>query len=277
MMELEKICQQVCSLVKEVGVFIQTEQSKINSGNIEVKGLNDFVTYVDKTSEKMLVEVLLKILPEAGFITEEKTISKKGEHYNWIIDPVDGTTNFIHSLPIYCISIGLMRDEKIILGVIYEINFEECFYAWENSKAYMNGKEIKVSNTSKLKDSLLATGFPYHDYGKLNEYLKLFQHYMKNTHGVRRLGSAAADMAYVACGRFEGFYEYGLQPWDVAAGVIIIQQAGGKLSDFSGGNNYIFGRELIASNANIFDEFLLSVKQFFFPLPASSNGEEKDK
>lgn len=262
-MNLETMCLQVCDLTREVGVFIQNEKAKINSGNIETKGLNDFVTYVDKTSEKKIVEKLLTLLPEAGFITEEKTINIKGEQYNWIVDPLDGTTNFIHSLPCYCISIALMRDDKVILGVIYEINLAECFYAWENSKAYLNGKEIKVSTAAKLKDSLLGTGFPYHNYDRLKEYMELFQYYMKNTHGVRRLGSAAADLAYLACGRFEGFYEYGLQPWDVAAGVIIVQQAGGKLCDFSGNNNYIFGKELIASNNNIFDEFLETIKQHF--------------
>ena len=262
-MNLEKLCNEVSELAKEVGRFIQQEKAKISSENIEIKSLNNFVTYVDKAAEEKLVERLLALLPEAGFITEEKTINKKGEHYNWIVDPLDGTTNFIHSLPIYCISIGLMRDDKIILGVIYEINLAECFYAWENSKAYLNGKQIKVSNASSLKDALLATGFPYHDYGKIKEYLELFQYYMKNTHGVRRLGSAAADLAYVACGRFEGFYEYGLHPWDVAAGVIIVQQAGGKLSDFSGNDNYIFGKELIASNTNIYNEFLESVKLYF--------------
>ena len=265
-MNLESICTQVCNLAKEVAKFIQNEKNKINAENIEVKGLHDFVTYVDKTAEKKLVEKLLLILPEAGFITEEKTINKKGEHYNWIIDPLDGTTNFIHSLPCFCISIALMRDEQVVLGVIYEINFEECFYAWENSPSFMNGKPIQVSKAPTLNDSLLATGFPYYDYGKLKQYMELFQHLMKSTHGLRRLGSAAADMAYVACGRFEGFYEYGLQPWDVAAGVIIIKQAGGKLSDFKGDEDYIFGKELIASNNNIFDELLQVVRLYFNPM-----------
>ena len=262
-MNLELICQQVCELAREVGNFIQNENKKLKPESIEIKGLNDFVTYVDKTSEKKLVEKLLQLLPEAGFITEEKTISKKGEHYNWIIDPLDCTTNFIHSLPCYCISIALMRDEQVILGVIYEINLEECFYAWENSKAYLNGKVIEVSKITKLKDSLLATGFPYRDYEKLKDFMNIFQYFLKNTHGLRRLGSAAADMAYVACGRFEGFYEYGLQSWDIAAGVIIIQQAGGKLCDFEGKENYIFGKELIASNDKIFIEFLQVVKSHF--------------
>jgi myo-inositol-1(or 4)-monophosphatase len=127
----------------------------------------------------------------------------------------------------------------------------------------LNGKEIAVSKTSKLSESLLATGFPYYDYDRMNEYIALFQYYMKNTRGLRRLGSAATDLAYVACGRFDAFYEYSLQAWDVAAGAFIVQQAGGKISDFSGNNNYIFGKEIIASNNNCFEEMLQTVKQHF--------------
>lgn len=260
---LQTLCQEVSELSKAVGVFIRSEQTKFSSEKIEVKGKNDFVSYVDKTSEKLIVEKLSKLLPEAGFIAEEGTSTKKGEIYNWVIDPLDGTTNFIHGIPCFAISIALMRKEELILGVIYEVNFDECFYAWEGSKAFLNGKEIRVSETSKLSDSLLATGFPYYDYGHTDEYLRLFKHFMKNTHGLRRLGSAATDLAYVACGRFEGFYEYSLHPWDVAAGAFIVQQAGGKVTDFKGEGNYIFGKEIVAGNAVFFDEFLTAVKTHF--------------
>jgi myo-inositol-1(or 4)-monophosphatase len=239
------------------------ERSKFSTSQIEIKGKNDFVSYVDKTSEKLIVEGLEKLLPEAGFIAEEGTSTKKGDVYNWIIDPLDGTTNFIHGIPCFAISIALMRNQELIMGVIYEINFDECFYAWEGSKAYLNGKEISVSKIDKVSDSLIATGFPYYDYSRLNEYMELFKHFMKNTHGLRRLGSAATDLAYVACGRFEGFYEYCLQPWDVAAGAFIVKQAGGKVTDFKGEENYIFGREIVAGNSTFFPEFLNDVKQFF--------------
>ncbi|HLC83840.1 MAG TPA: inositol monophosphatase family protein, partial [Bacteroidia bacterium] len=214
-------------------------------------------------AEKRIVEKLAFLLPEAGFIAEEGTSSKKGEIYNWVIDPLDGTTNFIHGVPCFAISIALMRKEELVLGVIYEINFAECFYAWEGSKAYLNGKEINVTKTAKLADSLLATGFPYYDYNRMDDYMELFNYFMKNTHGLRRLGSAATDLAYVACGRFEGFYEYSLQPWDVAAGAFIVQQAGGKVTDFKGEKNYIFGKEIVAGNAAFFDEFLDVVKKHF--------------
>lgn len=260
---LQTLCQDVCALSKEVGVFIKNEGEKFSLMKVEVKGKNDFVTYVDKTSEKRIVEKLAILLPEAGFIAEEGTSTKKGEIYNWVIDPLDGTTNFIHGIPCFAISIALMRNKELVLGVIYEINLDECFYAWEGSKAYLNGKEINVTKTAKLADSLLATGFPYYDYNRMDDYMKLFNYFMKHTHGLRRLGSAATDLAYVACGRFEGFYEYSLQPWDVAAGAFIVQQAGGKVTDFKGEGNYIFGKEIVAGNTAFFDEFLDAVKKHF--------------
>ncbi|MBL7884265.1 MAG: inositol monophosphatase [Bacteroidia bacterium] len=260
---LQILCQQVCDLSKQTGDFIRNERLKFSATTIETKGKNDFVSYVDKTSEKLIIEGLEKLLPQSGFIAEEGTSTVKGEVYNWIIDPLDGTTNFIHGIPCFAISIALMRNNELVMGVIYEINFDECFYAWEGSKAYLNGTEINVSKANKLADSLIATGFPYYDYDRMKEYLDLFQYFMKHTHGLRRLGSAATDLAYVACGRFEGFYEYSLQPWDVAAGAFIVKQAGGKVSDFKGGENYIFGKEIVAGNNNCFPEFLNAVQLFF--------------
>ncbi|MDO9185123.1 MAG: inositol monophosphatase family protein [Bacteroidia bacterium] len=260
---MQKLCQDVCKLTKQVGMFIKSERLKFSTESVEIKGKNDFVSYVDKTAEQKLVEGLAILLPEAGFIAEEGTSSKKGEIYNWIIDPLDGTTNFIHGIPCFAISIALTRNNKLVLGVIYEINLDECFYAWEGSKAYLNEKEISVSKTQKLSDSLIATGFPYYNYARQDEYMELFKHFMKNTRGLRRLGSAATDLAYVACGRFDGFYEYSLRAWDVAAGAFIVQQAGGTVTDFQGNDNYIFGEEIVAGNKACFDEFLGSVKTYF--------------
>ena len=262
-MNLENICLQVNELSKKVGAFIQNERSKITNDIVEEKSINSLVTYVDKSAEKQIVEALQKIIPEAGFITEEETINKKGEVYNWIIDPLDGTTNFIHGVPCYAISIALMRNNRIVIGVVYEINFKECFYAWEDSKAYLNGNEIRVSSSRILRDSLLATGFPYYDYKQMDQYMALFRDLMQHTRGLRRLGSAATDLAYVACGRFDGFYEYSLHPWDVAAGALIVQQAGGKVFDFKGGEDYLFGKEIIASNPFIIQELSETVKRYF--------------
>jgi len=259
-----KLCDDVCILAKQTGEFIRQERKIFTTASIEYKGHNDLVSYVDKTAEEKIVEGLSKLLPEAGFITEENTITKKGETYNWIIDPLDGTTNFIHGIPCYCISIALMRNNKLILGVVYEINMDECFYAFEDGGAFLNGSKIIVSATDKLKNSLMATGFPYSNYSRMKEYMNVFEHLMHNTHGLRRLGSAAVDLAYVACGRFEGFYEYGLNSWDVAAGAIIVKEAGGKVSDFKGGDDFVFGREIIACNANVYDELLEVINEKFY-------------
>ncbi len=263
MLNLELLTKQVVNVSRTTGNFLKTEIKKIGESDIQTKGLNNFVTYVDRTTEQKLVADLHLLLPEAGFIAEENQSLQRKEIFNWIVDPLDGTTNFIHHVPLYSMSIALMERNNVILGVVYEPNLQECFYAWKNGGAYLNGHKISVSKIRTLKDSLLATGFPYYDYGKLDEYIVLFKYLMENTHGLRRLGSAAVDLAYCACGRFEGFYEYGLSPWDVAAGAIIVQEAGGLVSDFTGGNNYIFGGELVSGNPFIYDEFMQVIKSHF--------------
>jgi myo-inositol-1(or 4)-monophosphatase len=254
-MELKKITDQVCGLASQTAEFIHAEVDKLKASDIESKGLHNYVTYVDKTSENLLVKGLSEILPGTGFIAEENPDMELKE-LNWVIDPLDGTTNFIHGLPVYSLSIALMDKREVILGVILEINQDECFYTWKGSPSWMNGKQIHVSETTRLADSLLATGFPYYDYGLLDPYMNLFRYLMQHCHGIRRLGSAAADMAYMACGRFEGFYEYGLSPWDVAAGTILVKNAGGIVTDFNSGDKYIFGREIIATNSRITREFM---------------------
>jgi len=262
-MNYRNICLEVTSLARETGRFFLREINQVKATDIEVKGLHDFVSYVDKTAEAEIVKRLSEILPASGFITEEQTASHSNERYKWIVDPLDGTTNFLHHIPLYSVSIALMENEKIVLGVIYEPNLDECFYAWQGGGSYINEKEIRVSEQSVLNNALLATGFPYYDYGKLDGYMELFGWFARHTSGLRRLGSAAVDLAYTACGRFEGFYEYGLHPWDVAAGVFIVQQAGGKVTDFKGGDNYIFGGELLASNSLLHKTLLDAIKVHF--------------
>lgn len=262
-MNLRNICARVRSLVRETGDFIRKESEKITVDKIEIKGFNNFVTYVDKISEEELVKGLQNILPGAGFITEEGSAFENNSKFRWVIDPLDGTTNFIHGLPPYSISIGLMENNEVIVGVIYEVNSGECFYSWKDGKAYLDDKEIKVSGVSKVKDGLIATGFPYNNYNYLKPYMKSLEYLFSHSHGVRRIGSAAIDLAYVACGRFDSFYEYNLNPWDVAAGSLIVQQAGGKVSDFNGGNDFIFGKQIIASNFLIYQEFYKVINKIF--------------
>lgn len=262
-MNLENLCFDVQGIAKIAGVFIDGEREKFNLLDVEVKGKADFVSYVDKQAEELIVEELRKLLPGSGFIAEEGTAVSNNEKYKWIIDPLDGTTNFIHGLPPFAVSIALMEDEEIIIGVVYEITQDECFYAWKGSKAYMNGDEINVSIASKTSDALIATGFPYYNFEKLESYIASMRHLMFHSHGLRRLGSAATDLAYVAAGRFEAFYEQGLKPWDVAAGVIILRQAGGKVSDFNGSDKFLFNGEMVAANSAYFDEFYDIVHKYF--------------
>ncbi len=261
-MNLQLLCTQVCQITVQTGHFIKQQQGKISLEKIETKGLHDFVTYVDKTSEKRLVDFLKPLVQGAGFITEEKTIEESQNEYTWIIDPLDGTTNFIHGISPFAISIALQHKEKTILGVVYEVSLDELFYAYEGKGAYLNHRPIQVSSAGKLEESLIATGFPYNTFERLPKYLESLNYFMHNTHGIRRLGSAATDLVYVACGRFEGFYEYNLSPWDVAAGAYIVQKAGGMVNDFSNQNNYIFGKEIIASNSKIHQEFLKNIQKF---------------
>lgn len=246
-MDLLHITNQIINLTKEVGEFIRTERKTFSYSKVEIKGLNDLVSYVDKTSEQKLVEKLSIIFPEAGFIVEENT--KSGiKDYNWIVDPLDGTTNFIHGIPCYAISIALEYKGEIIVGVVYEVAQNECFYAYKNGGAFLNGEKISVSERSKLSDSLIATGFPIYNFLRLDNYIKTLIYLMKNTHGVRRIGAAAADLCYLACGRVDAFFEYNLNAWDVAAGAIIVKEAGGTVSDFKQSNNWLFGKEIIATN-----------------------------
>lgn len=251
----ETLCKKVQAVAREAGAFILNERKAFSTKKVEVKGQNDFVSYVDKESEKLIVSRLKEILPEAGFITEEGTEAKDNNPLKWVIDPLDGTTNFIHGMPFFAVSIALINEKQPLIGVVYEINQDEMFYGWKDGGAYLNSERIHVSEAATVKDSLLGTGFPYYDYHLLDQYLDLFKHLMQHSHGIRRPGSAATDLAYVAAGRFDGFYEYSLSPWDVAAGILLVKEAGGIVTDFSGGDDAIFTKEIIATNPHIHKEF----------------------
>jgi myo-inositol-1(or 4)-monophosphatase len=262
MIDLKHICEEVEKAARETSVFIRQESKSFDLKRTEKKGFNDFVSYVDKGSEKMLVEKLSLLLPEAGFLAEEGTSDKKGLKYCWVIDPLDGTTNFLHGFHPYAISIALKEYDEVVVGVVYEVGGNESFTAWKDGGAWLNGSPIHVSEAPAVADSLVATGFPYNDFGRIDAYMNCLTHLCKHTHGIRRLGSAAIDLAYVACGRFEAFYEYGLKPWDIAAGILLVREAGGKVSDFSGHEKNLTGEEFLASNSKIFTEILGIVSKF---------------
>jgi myo-inositol-1(or 4)-monophosphatase len=251
---LQVILGEVITVAKDAGLWIQAERLNFSADKIEIKGLNDLVSYVDRGAEQKIINDLNNIFP-AGFIAEESKQQQRQE-YNWIIDPLDGTTNYIHGVPCYAVSIALEYNNDIILGVVYEVTRDECFYAIKGGGSFLNSRSIEVSKVSVLKDSLVATGFPIHNFSKMEAYLKSLEQMMRNTHGVRRLGSAATDLCYLACGRFDAFFEYNLSPWDVAAGALIVKEAGGTVSDFRGGHNWLFGKEMIASNTRLANELM---------------------
>lgn len=254
MKDLKNLTEQVIQICKEADQQI-IEPLRSQRSNIHVEEKDDsgrnFVTTADKGTEDFLIEKLKKLFPEAGFIAEESFGGTINNEFNWIIDPIDGTTNFMHNMPPFCISVAFAKGEEVQCGVIYEIFSKEIFHAWKSGGAYANGQSIKVSNAMNFASSLLVTGFPYDQEDRFEEWIKLFADLTKESQGVRRLGAAAVDMAYVACGRFDGFYEYNLNAWDVAAGSIICEEAGALVSDFKGGNDFLFGGELIAANPAI--------------------------
>jgi myo-inositol-1(or 4)-monophosphatase len=262
-MKPEKTIEQVIQAAREVGHWISGESVRLEEKDIKTKGKHNYVTYVDKESERMLTEKLLEILPGSDVLAEEGTLMDSGSDYKWIIDPLDGTTNFIHRIPMYSISIGLTRNNSLILGVVLEVNSGECFHAYRGGNAFLNGKKITVSDSADVSESMLATGFPYVLANEFDAYLGLFKDLVHASRGIRRIGSAALDLAYVACGRFDGFYEYSLNSWDVAAGALIVEEAGGKVTDFKGGIDYLYGRQIVASNGKIHQQMMDVINKYF--------------
>jgi len=252
---LEQLIFSVCRLCEETGSFLLQESNRFRLTDIREKSPANFVTYVDEQSELRLIDGLAVLIPGSGFIAEESPDLSPGE-YTWIIDPLDGTTNFIHGIPLFSISVALRHQEEIIAAVVYEVGQKELFYTWQGASSFLNGKKIRVSETLTINNSLFATGFPYYDYSKLDSYLEFFRFLMQHSRGIRRLGSAAADLAYVSCGRFDGFYEYGLSPWDVAAGSLLVCNSGGIVRDFKGTENFLFGKEIVATNSSVYKDFM---------------------
>lgn len=220
--------------------------------NVQLKGKNDLITEADVAAENKIIEIITKAFPNDAILAEES--SQKTELPDgriWIIDPIDGTTNFAHGFPAYCVSIALWQHKSPKVALVLEVANQELFTAVEGEGAYFNGSRIHVSENEDPSSSLFGTGFPYRDLHLIDDYLKLFKRMMDKTHGVRRPGTAAWDLCSVACGRFEGFYEYGLNAWDVAAGALIIKEAGGVVTDWTGGEDWLFGKRIIAGNGEV--------------------------
>jgi len=232
--------------------------------NIRQKGFHDLVTDADLAAEETILGILLDNFPEDKVLAEETADDDTLEDTRtWIVDPIDGTTNFAHGFPIYCVSVALWENREPKVAVVIEINRNEEFTAIKGEGSWLNGNKIAVSEKENHKHAFIATGFPYNDLTLIDPYLKLFRHLMHELQGIRRPGAASYDLCCVACGRFDGFYEYSLHAWDVAAAALIIQEAGGKVTNWEGGKDWLFGERLLAGNPSIHSYLLEQIESFF--------------
>ncbi|MCD8081260.1 MAG: inositol monophosphatase [Bacteroides sp.] len=261
--DLPRLTTEVCRIAKETGAFQRREQLCFRSEEIEVKGRHDYVSYVDRRSEERLVTELATLLPEAGFITEEGSAGHAGEELLWIIDPLDGTTNFIHRYSPYGVSIALCRGRELLLGVVYEVTRDECFYAWKEGPAYLNGQQICVSDTSAVEGAFLIVELPYNDEAYKATALYLIDALYGVAGGIRMNGSVAVALCEVAAGRCDGWIEAFVKPWDHAAGTLILRCAGGRVTDFLGQEDTVYGSHIVATNGKIhqeiYDELMYNV------------------
>ena len=248
------------ALILETGDYIREEFRRFSFSDVKYKSVSNPVTHVDVQADALLKAGCRALIPGSGFINEESGEEQGENGYTWIIDPIDGTTNFAHGIPHFSISVGLKYHDELLMGKIYDVMRGEMFAAIKGQGATLSGQPIRVSGIPRLEESVIATGFPYGDFPWLGDFLNLVMHLIKKGHGLRRMGSAALDLAYVASGRMEGFFEMGLSPWDIAAGVLIVKEAGGQVSDFEGGNAY-FNGSLFASNGKIHNEVLAAMQE----------------
>lgn len=253
-MNLEKITTEVCKIAKEAGEFLFKERLVFEKDRVETKSANNFVSYVDKAAEQLIVARLSDLLNEASFVTEEETVENTEKDYCWIVDPLDGTTNFIHDNAPYCVSIALSYQSELLIGVVYEVCRNECFYAWKGGKAYLNGQTIKVSDSESLSRSFVQLGLPYRDKDFKPVISSLINELYGKANGIRINGSAAISLCYVAAGRFEVYAEAFINVWDFAAGALILKEAGGLVTDFSGNDRFMKGHHIIASNGKVHSE-----------------------
>lgn len=230
---------------------------------VKEKGFHDLVTDADVATEKAILEFIKRHFPDDEVLAEESAAHKQmSDSRTWIVDPIDGTTNFANDFPVYCVSVALWEHKDPKVGVVIEVNRDEEFTAVAGEGAWLNGDKIHVSSTSNPRNTFIGTGFPYNDLSIVDPYLKLFRQLMEELQGIRRPGSACFDLCCVACGRFDGFYEYSLHIWDVAAAVLIIREAGGVISDWDGGDQWAFGQRIVAGNAEIHSHLLKRIKEY---------------
>ncbi len=240
---------------QNAGKLILRGMNKLESLDVKTKGRNDFVSEIDYQAENIIIQTIREAYPDHGFLAEES--GKQGNsEFQWIIDPLDGTTNYLHGFPAFSVSIAMKHKDTLQSAVVYNPLNGEMFVASKGDGAYLNQQRIRVSGQNKLELSLIGTGFPFRNYDNLDAYMQMFKAILPKVSGIRRPGSAALDLAYVAAGRLDGFWEMDLSTWDIAAGVLLISEAGGVVSDFNGENNYLTSGDIVAGNLEIQQELL---------------------
>lgn len=258
---LSQIDKPLRQLIRRTGQFAREEFHRFSFSDVRFKRERDPVSYVDINAEKMLKDGCNLLIPGSGFVNEESENTPSKNGWMWIIDPIDGTTNYTHGVPNFCISLALQYQGETQLGIIYAPILEEMYTARKGQGAFLNDQAIAVSERPHLSEALLSTGFPYANFPWRDQYLALIIALMDKAHGIRRMGSAALDLAFVAAGRFEAFFEYGLSPWDVAAGALIVQEAGGKVSDFNDEDDYLYNSQIVVSNGKIHQDLLHEIRK----------------
>lgn len=263
-MELSIIVPELCRIAREAGHFLKAERATFRRERVEEKRAHDYVSYVDKESEKRIIRALTTLLPEAGFITEEGLAHHRDEEYLWVVDPLDGTTNYIHDYAPYCVSIALRSHTELLAGVVYDPCLDECFYAWKGGGAYLNGKRIHVSAVSQPGDAFVVAELPYN----FNEYSHTAAHLLQRLYGtvggIRMTGSAALAICYIAAGRFDAWAEAFIGKWDYSAAALMVLEAGGKVTDFHGSEAFIEGHHIIATNGHL-HAFMQTILQEALP------------
>lgn len=253
----------VFKAARKAGNFLLKHYNRIDPRAINEKKTNDFVTFVDRESEKIIVETLKEKFPEHHIMAEEEEWDNNPPSIQWIIDPLDGTNNYIHGFPVFAISIALEVEKDVKFGVVYDPTRDEIFWAEKGKGAFLNDRKIKTSETGKLKYALIATGFPFRWPEYVDTYMKCFRHIFGKISDMRRAGAAALDICYTACGRVDGYWELGLSPWDIAAGSIISKEAGGVITDFSGKDNHIYEGRIVVANSYLHGKLLDLIKEYF--------------
>ncbi len=263
---------------RAAGAIINRGALDIERLQVEAKGANDFVTEVDKASEAAIIDIILQAYPDHAILAEESGRQRGAKHsdYLWIIDPLDGTTNFIHGFPVYAVSIALSFRGKVEQAVVYDPARNDLFYASKGRGAYLNDRRLRVSKQLRLQQSLIGTGFPFRRGDNFKRYMKVFEEVMQQCAGMRRPGAAALDLCYVAAGWFDGFFETGLSPWDVAAGSLMVTEAGGLVGNFTGEADYLYQREVVAATPKVYGQLVQILAPYSRVIEGAPIADEQD-